>query len=110
MEHLIIAPVVVVIMLGLYFLPSVVAYARGHPSFVGILVLNLFLGWSLIGWVIALAWSFSDLRVILIRDDEASSSNPLNQAEALEKLAALRDQGILTPAEFEAKKKKILAL
>ncbi len=43
--------------LAIYFLPLVIALSRGHPQWGPILVINLFLGWSLIGWVVALAWS-----------------------------------------------------
>lgn len=43
----------------LYFLPACIAGARGHHQFAPILVLNFFLGWTLIGWVGALAMSVS---------------------------------------------------
>ncbi len=46
-------------LLGLYFLPVIVAGVRGHQSTVAILVLNLLLGWSVIGWIVALVWSLS---------------------------------------------------
>jgi RsiW-degrading membrane proteinase PrsW (M82 family) len=42
-----------------YFLPSIIAELRKHPQGMPILVVNLFFGWTLIGWVVALAWSFS---------------------------------------------------
>jgi hypothetical protein len=42
-----------------YFVPSVVAYMRGHPNLASIVVVNFFLGWTLVGFVIALAWSFT---------------------------------------------------
>ncbi|MFG2674398.1 superinfection immunity protein [Streptomyces sp. NPDC048445] len=38
-----------------YFAPTVVAFARGVSNSGSILVLNLFLGWTLVGWVVALA-------------------------------------------------------
>ena len=41
----------------LYFLPTVVALIRGHLSALAIFLLNLFFGWTLIGWLIALIWS-----------------------------------------------------
>ena len=41
----------------IYFLPTVIALARGHLSTLAIFLLNLFLGWTLIGWLIALIWS-----------------------------------------------------
>ena len=45
--------------LFIYFLPLFVAMARGCKSTLGIFVVDLFLGWSLIGWVVALAWAVS---------------------------------------------------
>jgi hypothetical protein len=41
----------------IYFLPTVIALARGHLSTLAIFLLNLLLGWTLIGWLIALIWS-----------------------------------------------------
>ena len=43
-----------------YFIPSIIAYSRGHKNSDPILLVNLLLGWMLIGWVIALIWSFTD--------------------------------------------------
>jgi len=40
-----------------YMLPSFVAYKRGRTNKSPILLLNLLLGWTFIGWVIALVWS-----------------------------------------------------
>jgi hypothetical protein len=41
----------------IYFLPTIIALARGHLSTLAIFLLNLFLGWTLLGWIIALIWS-----------------------------------------------------
>jgi hypothetical protein len=41
----------------LYFLPSIIALARSKRDIVAILLLNFFLGWSVVGWVIALVWA-----------------------------------------------------
>ena len=41
----------------LYFLPTIVALSRGHLSGLAIFLLDLFLGWTLIGWIIAFIWS-----------------------------------------------------
>jgi hypothetical protein len=43
----------------LYFFPTVIALLRWRPNLMAIFALNLFLGWSVIGWVIALVWSLS---------------------------------------------------
>ncbi|MDQ0393127.1 superinfection immunity protein [Labrys monachus] len=47
------------IILLFYFLPWVIALLRGHRNSTAIFVLNLFLGWTFIGWVVALVWSFT---------------------------------------------------
>ncbi len=45
-----------------YFLPSFVAGLRGHQNAPAIFVLNLLLGWSFIGWAVALVWAFTEVR------------------------------------------------
>lgn len=37
-----------------YFLPSFVAVSRGHRNAGMVFVLNLFLGWTVLGWIIAM--------------------------------------------------------
>ncbi|MBO4432813.1 MAG: superinfection immunity protein [Clostridia bacterium] len=46
----------------LYPLPLVIAFSRRHTNKVSILLLNLLLGWTFVGWVIALVWSASNSR------------------------------------------------
>jgi hypothetical protein len=41
----------------MYFLPSIVAFARSKRDTAAIVLLNFFLGWTLIGWVFALVWA-----------------------------------------------------
>jgi hypothetical protein len=41
----------------IYFIPLFVAAARDCKAGAGIGVVNLFLGWTFIGWVVALAWA-----------------------------------------------------
>lgn len=43
--------------LGVYFLPSVLAWGKRNET--AIFMLNLLLGWSVIGWVIALVWALT---------------------------------------------------
>jgi hypothetical protein len=40
-----------------YFVPSIVAFARSKRDVLSIFLLNLFLGWTLIGWIVALVWA-----------------------------------------------------
>jgi hypothetical protein len=42
-----------------YFAPTIIACSRGHKNLAPIVVVNVFLGWTFIGWVVALCWSFT---------------------------------------------------
>jgi hypothetical protein len=41
----------------LYILPAIIAYSRRHKSALTISLLNLFLGFTVVGWVVALSWA-----------------------------------------------------
>ena len=49
--------IIVVLALCLYFLPTLVAGINKKRNGGAILILNLFLGWTLLGWVLALVWA-----------------------------------------------------
>jgi hypothetical protein len=38
-----------------YFVPTIVAWARRVPGKGSVTVVNVFLGWTVIGWIVALA-------------------------------------------------------
>lgn len=49
----------------IYFLPALIAFGRSKRDAGAILVLNFFLGWTAIGWVIALVWALKqDVRMV----------------------------------------------
>ena len=48
-----------VLVLILYFVPSLVALVRVRHNLLAIIALNIFLGWTLVGWVLALVWALS---------------------------------------------------
>jgi hypothetical protein len=45
----------ILILIALYFLPTIVAASRKVVNLGSVVVINLFLGWTLVGWVVALA-------------------------------------------------------
>lgn len=53
MEILIVATI-------LHFMPTIVAFARGHGSKWAIFAVNLLLGWTVICWIWALIWSLTN--------------------------------------------------
>ena len=61
--------------LCLYFLPTIIAAARKKTNLMAIFLVNLFLGWSVIGWVVALVWAVSTERV-----DQMRFSHPIAAA------------------------------
>ncbi len=50
----------ILLCLTIYMLPAGIGIIRGRSNSGAIFVLNLFLGWTLIGWVIALVWAVAD--------------------------------------------------
>ena len=51
--------VTIALVVGLYFAPTIVA-AFKQRNIASIAVLNFFLGWTIIGWIIALVWALQD--------------------------------------------------
>jgi T4 superinfection immunity protein len=47
--------VALIIVALLYFLPLIIAVSRGVRNQGSVAVINVFLGWTLIGWIVALA-------------------------------------------------------
>jgi hypothetical protein len=53
----------------MYWLPTIVAVVRHAPSALGVAALNFFLGWTVIGWIMALIWALaSGPQVIVIEN------------------------------------------
>lgn len=55
---------VAALMLLLYFIPTINASRRHHNNTAAILMLNLFLGWTVLGWLIAFIWSWTNPPVV----------------------------------------------
>ena len=51
--------IALIVILTIYFTPAIIAYSRKKRNVNAILVLNIFLGWTIIGWLIALIWAFT---------------------------------------------------
>ena len=43
--------------LAIYFIPTFVAHTNQKENTTAICLLNLFLGWTFLGWVLALVWA-----------------------------------------------------
>lgn len=58
--------VFLVFALALYMLPTIIANNRKHPNVGAIAAINIFLGWSLIGWVAALVWAIKNPESVVV--------------------------------------------
>jgi len=47
--------ILILLAVTIYFLPTIIGYKKKNAT--AIFLLNLLLGWTFIGWVIALVWA-----------------------------------------------------
>lgn len=128
-EWLLILP----ILLPLYFLPAIIAGARSHPNTTSIFLLNLFLGWTFLGWIASLIWSCTAIskppQTVIVnnppqpisqerqteKDDlsqqlqsDATQKASQDKIDQLRQFKQLLDEGIITNEEFNKQKAAIL--
>jgi uncharacterized membrane protein len=88
-----------IIGLALYFLPTIIAVARKHPNTTAIVLIDVLLGWTFLGWVGALVWSLLTPSTVVVTP---TGSNALDIA---------RDRyarGEISKEEFEQIKRDII--
>ncbi|MCZ2495878.1 superinfection immunity protein [Xylophilus sp. Kf1] len=105
---------------GLYLLPSYEANRRKHPRLLPIALIDVLLGWTLVGWLVAYVWALrmpepqvedvenvdSPYTVV----EEPASRYPANStADALRELARLHEEGAINDEEFAAAKARVVA-
>src|SRR5712664_854512 len=81
------------ILLILYFLPALIAGARHHHNAGSIFIIDLFLGWTFLGWIVALAMACSQVR---LANPIGMSARPMRTQEPPE-----LDCGDSEPARIE---------
>jgi uncharacterized protein YecT (DUF1311 family) len=69
-----------VVILLIYFLPAIIAMSRGHKNALAIVLLNILVGWTGIGWIVILVWSLSSFVLSHDRQTPATVINVHNQA------------------------------
>jgi hypothetical protein len=50
----------VLILIVLYFMPTLIAFSKNKSNKVAIFVLNFLLGWTFIFWVLSLVWALTN--------------------------------------------------
>ncbi len=59
---------VIIVFTALYLTPTIIAYSRNHTNATGVMLVNIFLGWSGLGWLAALIWSVQIAKSEKIRE------------------------------------------
>jgi|GEM_PF-1450275 len=72
------AVALVLVLIGLYFLPTIIGWKKRNCG--AILALNVFLGWTVIGWIVAFVWAVTKdsppSQVIVNQPTAAPSATP----------------------------------
>lgn len=64
------------LMLGVYVLPVLLAWVMASPHRVAITMLDLLLGWTIIGWLAALIWALTSGREGSFDEEEPARKEP----------------------------------
>lgn len=53
--------------LALYMLPTVEAYSRKYENAQTVAMVNVFLGWTFLGWVVSYIWAFRKPSIVTLQ-------------------------------------------
>jgi len=70
-----------IFLMALYFLPTIIG--RDKRDVMGIFIVNLLFGWTVIGWFVALIWACTAERYIPVHMVPVSSGRFCNQCGTL---------------------------
>ncbi len=101
---MVITGVLTVVIIGItaliiYLIPTFIACKRKHTNKVAIILINILLGWTFIGWVGCLIWACIDNKSNKASEDKYGD---------LARLQKLKAEGTITDVEFEIEKQKLL--
>ena len=75
---------IILVLMFLYLVPTFIAAARHRQNRIMIFNVNLLIGWTLIGWIVALVWSLSRDAAIVTKSVPAAAQSetpiPLRKA------------------------------
>jgi len=108
----------------IYAIPTIVAFRRNHPNRWLILVINMAFGGTIIGWGVALVWALravhrpgsagdggeSGLNLFVNDTTKVQIVDPSgpSTAQELERLHDLLTRGVISQAEFDGLKTKLI--
>jgi len=88
---------VLLIIFGLYFVPGILATVRHAKNAAAVWVIDIFLGWTMVGWVVALAMAFGETREEADRPHYVVQAVPISSAPPAVAPPATPSSPALTP-------------
>lgn len=86
----------------IYLLPLIIATSRQHHNAVPISFLNIFLGWTVLGWIIAFLWAATSpppTKIIIRQDSEIDiDDDEIEEDEPV--ISSKREHSILPKANL----------
>jgi hypothetical protein len=59
---MVVTTAILIVVAVVHFVPTIIAVRRQSKNRIGVFLLNLLLGWTIIGWFAALVWALSGER------------------------------------------------
>jgi hypothetical protein len=95
-----------------YLLPTIVAFALDRPAGFGIALINLFFGWSGIGWITAFIWACTrPAGTMTITSQSKPPPVPTTTPDVAAELATLRrlrEADLITEEEYLSRRVRVL--
>ncbi|MFD0794637.1 superinfection immunity protein [Mucilaginibacter litoreus] len=102
--------IIAIVCVVVYFIPTLLG--RNKKCANSILLLNIFFGWTIIGWFAALIWARygeASSKVSFSEDGvQLNVDSALSKLQKLDRLIAMHKHGVLNDEELELEKRKIL--
>ncbi len=95
----------------LYFVPAIIAASKEHPQPGGVFFVTLFLGWTVIGWFVALFWAIEKGKPAVSAPvaPNPPAFTPELAAKEIEDLVVMRDKALISEDDFINQRQAILA-
>lgn len=82
----------------LYFLPTYEAWAKKRKNITSIALVNVLLGWTFIGWVVALVWTYAGAKKTLVSEEAPRPGSILDAHVAKVQRPANEQESVAVPA------------
>lgn len=71
--------IILALILGGYFIPTIIAHRKSHPNKSAIIALNILAGWTFAGWLVSFIWSLTNPHLAV--DQQKASCEPQHLKE-----------------------------